>query len=186
MFCNKEIKERARRVRFLIFDVDGVLTDGGIYIGKEGELLKPFCVRDGLGIRVWQNEGFGTAIITGRTGAIVSQRAAELKIKDVYLGHIEKSAAYAEIKTRHQLLDEDIAYIGDDLVDLAVMRQVGFAAAPFDAAKEVLDISHFVSKTLGGKGAVREIIEFFLKAQGRWESIVARFASAKEVTNISQ
>lgn len=178
--------ERARRVRFIIFDVDGVLTDGGIYTGETGEFMKPFYVRDGLGIRLWQNEGFGTAIITGRKSAIVSLRAAELKIEDAYLGHIDKRSAYADIKARHGLLDEEIAYIGDDLVDLAVMGQVGFAAAPADAADEVCALSHFVAHAPGGRGAVREIVEFLLKAQGRWADIVARFSAPTKVTNVSQ
>ena len=186
MFFSADATERARRVRFLILDVDGVLTNGGIYTGEMGELMKPFHVRDGLGIRLWQNEGFGTAIITGRASAIVSRRAAELKIADTYLGHIDKRAAYDEIKARHDLLDEEIAYIGDDLVDLAVMRQVGFAAAPADAVAEVCALSHLVADARGGKGAVREIIEFLVKAQGRWESAVARFSAPSEVTNISQ
>lgn len=178
--------ERARRVRFVIFDVDGVLTDGGIYTGELGELLKPFHVRDGLGICQWQNEGLGTAIITGRDSAIVSRRAAELKIQDVYLGHADKRSAYADIKERHALRDEEIAYVGDDLIDLAVMAQVGFPAAPADAAAEVQRLACFVSGKPGGKGAVREIIEFVLKAQGRWENVVARFMTPAQVANVSQ
>ena len=178
--------ERARRVRFVIFDVDGVLTDGGIYTGELGELLKPFHVRDGLGICQWQNEGLGTAIITGRDSAIVSRRAAELKIQGVYLGHADKRSAYADIKERHALRDEEIAYVGDDLIDLAVMAQVGFPAAPADAAAEVQRLACLVSGKPGGKGAVREIIEFLLKAQGRWENVVARFMTPAQVANVSQ
>ena len=178
--------ERARRVRFVIFDVDGVLTDGGIYTGESGELLKPFHVRDGLGICQWQNEGLGTAIITGRDSAIVSRRAAELKIQDVYLGHADKRSAYADIKERHALRDEEIAYVGDDLIDLAVMAQVGFPAAPADAAAEVQRLACLVSGKPGGKGAVREIVEFLLKAQGRWENVVARFMTPAQVADVSQ
>lgn len=186
MFLSADAMERARRVRFIIFDVDGVLTDGGIYTGETGEFMKPFYVRDGLAVRLWQNEGFGTAIITGRESAIVSLRAAELKIKDAYLGHIDKRAAYDDIKARHVLCDEEIAYIGDDLVDLAVMQQVGFPAAPADAADEAQRLSCLVSGKPGGRGAVREIVEFLLKAQGRWEDIVARFTASAEVTDVSQ
>ena len=186
MFFSADARERAHRVRFLIFDVDGVLTDGGIYTGEQGELMKPFYVRDGLGIRLWQNEGFGTALITGRDSAIVSLRAAELKIEDVYLGHIDKRAAYEEIKTRHALSDEAVGYIGDDLVDLAVMQRVGFPAAPADACAEVRDLCAFVAAAAGGRGAVREIIEFLLKAQGRWESVVERFTAPAKVTDVSQ
>lgn len=178
--------ERARRVRFVIFDVDGVLTDGGIYTGESGELLKPFHVRDGLGICQWQNEGLGTAIITGRDSAIVSRRAAELKIQDVYLGHADKRSAYADIKECHALRDDEIAYVGDDLIDLAVMAQVGFPAAPADAAAEVQRLACLVSGKPGGKGAVREIVEFLLKAQGRWENVVARFMTPAQVADVSQ
>ena len=186
MIYSADAMERARRVRFIIFDVDGVLTDGGIYTGESGELLKPFHVRDGLGICQWQNEGFGTAIITGRDSAIVSRRAAELKIGDVYLGHADKRSAYAEIKERHVLQDDEVAYVGDDLIDLAVMAQVGFPAAPADAVAEVQRLACLVSGKPGGKGAVREIIEFLLKAQRRWENVVARFTASAKVTNVSQ
>ncbi|WP_298590911.1 HAD family hydrolase [uncultured Selenomonas sp.] len=186
MIYSADAMERARRVRFIIFDVDGVLTDGGIYTGESGELLKPFHVRDGLGICQWQNEGLGTAIITGRDSAIVSRRAAELKIQDVYLGYADKRSAYADIKERHALRDEEIAYVGDDLIDLAVMAQVGFPAAPADAAAEVQRLACLVSGKPGGKGAVREIIEFVLKAQGRWENVVARFMTPAQVADVSQ
>lgn len=186
MIYSADAMERARRVRFIIFDVDGVLTDGGIYTGESGELLKPFHVRDGLGICQWQNEGLGTAIITGRDSAIVSRRAAELKIQDVYLGHADKRSAYADIKERHALRDEEIAYVGDDLIDLAVMAQVGFPAAPADAAAEVQNLACLVSGKPGGKGAVREIVEFVLKAQGRWENVVARFTAPAQAADVSQ
>ena len=186
MIYSADAMERARRVRFIIFDVDGVLTDGGIYTGESGELLKPFHVRDGLGICQWQNEGLGTAIITGRDSAIVSRRAAELKIQDVYLGHADKRSAYADIKESHALRDEEIAYVGDDLIDLAVMARVGFPAAPADAAAEVQNLACFVSGKPGGKGAVREIVEFVLKAQGRWENVVARFTAPAQAADVSQ
>ena len=186
MILSADARERAHRVRFLILDVDGVLTDGGIYMGETGELMKPFHVRDGLGICQWQNEGLGTAIITGRASEIVSRRAAELKIKDVYLGHIDKRSAYDEIKARHGLQDEEVAYIGDDLVDLAVMQQVGFPAAPADAVHEVQSLACLVAGRAGGRGAVREIIEFLLKAQNRWENVVARFTAPAKVTDVSQ
>ena len=186
MILSVDAMERARRVRFLIFDVDGVLTDGGIYTGEMGELMKPFHVRDGLGIRIWQNEGGGTAIITGRDSAIVSFRAEELKIRDVFLGHIDKRAAYAALKEKHGLADEEIAYIGDDLVDLPVMAQAGFPAAPADAVAEVRQYAALVTEAEGGRGAVREMVEFLLKAQGRWENVVARFTASAKVTNVSQ
>ena len=186
MILSADARERAHRVRFLILDVDGVLTDGGIYMGDTGELMKPFYVRDGLGMRLWQNEGFGLAVITGRDSAIVSRRAAELKIQDVYLGHADKRSAYADIKERHALRDDEIAYVGDDLIDLAVMAQVGFPAAPADAAAEVQNLACLVSGKPGGKGAVREIIEFLLKAQGRWENVVARFTAPAQAADVSQ
>ena len=186
MYFAPDARERARRVRFLIFDVDGVLTDGGIYTGEKGEFMKPCHVRDGLGIRIWQNEGGGTAIITGRDSAIVSFRAEELKIRDVFLGHIDKRAAYAALKEKHGLADEEIAYIGDDLVDLPVMAQAGFPAAPADAVAEVRQYAALVTEAEGGRGAVREMVEFLLKAQGRWEDVVARFLSPERLENISQ
>jgi 3-deoxy-D-manno-octulosonate 8-phosphate phosphatase (KDO 8-P phosphatase) len=169
--------ERAQKIRMIIFDVDGVLTDGGVYIGAEGELFKAFNIKDGMGIALWQRAGLKTAIITGRTSKMLEQRAAELHITEFRQGCIDKRDAYKEIKEKHSLNDEEIAYIGDDLIDLPVMLQVGLAAAPADAVVDVRDRAHFVTCKTGGHGAVREVLEFILKSQGLWRDIVNTFLS---------
>ena len=170
-----EAEQRAQKVRMIIFDVDGVLTDGGIYVGGSGELFKPFNCRDGLGITLWQRAGFKTAIITGRNSTMVASRVAELHITALWQNCPDKREAYAELKTRYGLADEEIAYVGDDLIDLPVLIQVGFAAAVGDAVAEVRAQAHFTAQHTGGHGAAREVIEFILKAQGRWDGIVAGF-----------
>lgn len=167
--------ERAKQIRLVIFDVDGVLTDGGIYIGPAGELYKPFFCRDGLGITLAHRAGLKTAIITGRESAQVAYRARELHISEVFQGNPDKRAAYRELKERTGCQDHEIAYIGDDLIDLPLMLQVGFPAAPCDAVPEVRARAAVVSKYPGGRGAVREILAFILKAQGKWESLIEGF-----------
>ena len=170
-----DAEKRAQKVRMIIFDVDGVLTDGGIYVGAEGELYKPFNCRDGLGIALWQRAGFKTAVITGRDSAMVANRVAELHITALWQNCPDKRDAYAELKARYGLADEEIAYVGDDLIDLPILVQVGLAAAVGDAAPEVRAQVHITTVHTGGHGAAREVIEFILKAQGRWDGIVAGF-----------
>ena len=168
----RESFERAKKVKLIAMDVDGVLTDGGIYIGESGELYKPFNVRDGLGINIALRLGFKFAIITGRKSKQLEIRAKELGINDVFQGKIDKRNAYNDIKAKFNLTDEEIAYIGDDLIDLPIMAQVGFPATVADAPSEVKNYSCVVSDLGGGRGAVREVIEFILKAQGLWQDIV--------------
>lgn len=170
-----EALERARKIKLVIFDVDGVLTDGGIYIGETGELYKPFFCRDGLGITLAHNAGIKTAIITGRQSAQVAFRAKELKIHEVYQGSLDKRAAYNLLKERTGLLDEEIAYVGDDLIDLPIMCQVGLPMAVADAVPEVREKARLVAGFPGGHGAVRELLEFILKAQDSWDDLIKEF-----------
>ena len=178
--------ERAGKIRLVIFDVDGVLTDGGIYIGAEGELYKAFFCRDGLGIALAHKHGLGTAIITGRESPQVTRRSKELHIDAVWQGCMDKRQAYEELKEKFSLKDEEIAYIGDDLIDLPVMVQVGLAAAVADAVPEVRAHAHVVSGFPGGRGAVREILEFVLKAQGKWKGIVRGFLCPSSMEGLGQ
>lgn len=182
--------ERARRVKLIIFDVDGVLTDGGIYHGGHGELFKAFHCRDGFGITLAHSCGLKSAIITGRTSAMTSWRAAELKISAVMQGQMNKRDAYKKIKTQFGLADEEICYVADDVIDLPVFVQVGFRAAVGDAVPEVIERAHFVANNFGGHGAVREVIEFILKAQGFWADIIERYTAPefddKELTALNQ
>ena len=168
-------RARAARVKLIIFDVDGVLTDGGIYVGPHGELFKPFHVRDGMGITLAHRAGLATAIITGRASEQVTRRAAELDITEVYQGALDKRTAYQELKEKRGLTDDEVAYVGDDLIDLPLLLQVGFPAAVADATDEVRACAAYISREPGGHGAARDIIEFILKAQGRWEELIAPF-----------
>ena len=168
--------ERAKKIKCIILDVDGVLTDGGVYITSDGsELYKPFFVRDGLVISLASRAALMTAIITGRSSTIVEHRAKELHIDLVYQGCRNKCTAYADIKAKTGLTDEEIAYIGDDIIDLPVMRIVGLPCAVGDAVPEVKNAAQIIAAERGGRGAVREIYEIILKTQGLWDEILTAF-----------
>lgn len=178
--------ERAAKIRLVAFDVDGVLTDGGIYIGAEGELFKAFFCRDGLGIAIARQNGLKTAVITGRASLPVERRVRELHIDALWQGCMDKREAYRELKEKFAVTDEETAFIGDDLIDLPILVQAGFAGAPADAVPEVKRAAHVVSGFPGGRGAVREILEFLLKAQGKWETTVSNFMQPYSVENLAQ
>ena len=164
--------EKAAQIKLLALDVDGVLTDGTLNIGAEGEIFKGFNARDGLGLSCLLKSGVRVAIITGRQSAIIHRRAAELGITEIYEGIKDKRQALAQIAEESALSREEIAYMGDDLNDLPALTYAGLACAPFDAAPEVLNVSSFISAKAGGRGAVREAAELILKAQGKWNEIV--------------
>ena len=167
---------RAKKIKCIILDVDGVLTDGGIYVAPDGsELYKPFYARDGLAITLARKVGLSTAIITGRASSIVEHRARELHIDLVYQGKLDKRAAYADSKAKMGYADEEIAYVGDDIVDLPIMRMVGLPCAVGDAVPEVREIAQIIAAEHGGRGAVREIYEIILKTQGLWDEVLTAF-----------
>ena len=171
------LEDRMKRIRLLVLDVDGVLTDGGIYMGPDGEAMKRFDIKDGLGIALWHRVGGMTAILTGRSSKIVENRAKELHISVVRQGCIDKRAAYEEMKAELKLSDEEIAYIGDDIIDLPVMKRVGLPVAVADAVPEVRAAAHIVAERSGGRGAIRETVERILRAQGRFEEAAALYLS---------
>ena len=157
-------------IKLILLDVDGTLTDRGIYKGNSGEELKKFHVRDGYKIvyvNKYLNKKFG--IITGKESKIVADRAKELKIEILYQGVSDKLAILEKIMKEHSLKKEEIAYIGDDLNDLRIMKEVGLKGAPSDAIEEILEIADFVSTKEGGNGAVREFIEFIVKKEELWQ-----------------
>lgn len=158
---------RARRIKFLILDVDGVMTDGGLYYSAEGVELKRFHAHDGYGIVVAKESGLGIGIISGRETPIVAARARVLGIDDVYQGASDKVAAMRQIQARYGLDEREIAYIGDELFDLPLLSIVGLAAAPKNARAEVKRKAHYVTTVAGGDGAVRELIEFILAHRSR-------------------
>ena len=159
-------------IKLVLLDVDGTLTDGGIYRGNNGEELKRFNVKDGYAIVNAQTLGIEFGIITGRKSELVEIRSNELKIKYLYQGISEKTVILEEIMQKTGLKKEEIAYMGDDLNDILIMKQSGLTGAPKDAADEVIQIVDFVSEKNGGSGAVREFVEYILKKDGKWETFL--------------
>ena len=159
-------------IKLVLLDVDGTLTDGGIYRGNNGEELKRFNVKDGYAIVNAQKLGIEFGIITGRKSELVEIRTNELKIKYLYQGISEKTVILKEIMQKTGLKKEEIAYMGDDLNDILIMKQSGLTGAPKDAADEVIQIADFVSEKNGGSGAVREFVEYILKKDGKWETFL--------------
>ena len=159
-------------IKLVLLDEDGTLTDGGIYRGNNGEELKRFNVKDGYAIVNAQKLGIEFGIITGRKSELVEIRSNELKIKYLYQGISEKTVILEEIMQKTGLKKEEIAYMGDDLNDILIMKQSGLTGAPRDAADEVIQIVDFVSGKNGGSGAVREFVEYILKKDGKWETFL--------------
>lgn len=170
---NLSAEQRAARVKAIVLDVDGVLTDGGLWYGPSGE-AKVFHVRDGHGIVMARLAGLKTAFLTGRSSDAMRRRAAELKIDHVREGVARKGEVLAELLAVMGVTAEETCYTGDDLVDLPALRQVGFPATVADAVPEVRAAAVWVAPSRGGHGAVREIIEFILKSKGLWSDIVER------------
>jgi 3-deoxy-D-manno-octulosonate 8-phosphate phosphatase (KDO 8-P phosphatase) len=164
--------ERAARVQLMIFDVDGVLSDGRVYFGPQGEALKAFSTLDGHGVKLLAAAGIQTAIITARQSQIVAARARELDIHHVYQGVPNKLVALAELRDKTGLPAQACGYMGDDWPDLAPMLQCGFAAAPANAHPEVAARAHWVAGARGGRGAVREVCDAILRAQQRYDALL--------------
>jgi 3-deoxy-D-manno-octulosonate 8-phosphate phosphatase (KDO 8-P phosphatase) len=167
--------ERARRVRLMIFDVDGVLTDGRLWYGPAGEALKAFHTLDGHGIKMLAQSGVAPAILSGRSSQAVAQRAAELGIGHVLQGIDDKRSAYSALLAQLGVQAEDTGYVGDDVVDLPVLVRCGFACAPREAPQAVRQHVHYVCESPAGAGAVREICELLMRAQGSLEAALARY-----------
>jgi 3-deoxy-D-manno-octulosonate 8-phosphate phosphatase (KDO 8-P phosphatase) len=167
------VAARARKIRVLLTDVDGVLTDGRVWLlshrdGSASE-LKGFSAYDGAGLKIARTAGLRTGIITGRESAAVALRARECEIEFVYQGRAVKLDAYQEILRATGASDGEVAYVGDDLPDLSILRRVGLAVAVANASPEVKHAAHYITARSGGEGAIREVIELIVKAQGKWE-----------------
>ncbi|MFY9973080.1 MAG: 3-deoxy-manno-octulosonate-8-phosphatase KdsC [Chromatiaceae bacterium] len=171
----QDILERAARIRLVIFDVDGVLTDGSLFLGDDGQEYKAFNSRDGHGMVTLQETGVLLAVITGRTSEVVRLRMESLGIAHVYQGRRDKLPAYDELKGALGLTDREIAYVGDDVVDLPIMRRVGLAIAVADAHPLVRQHAHWSTGMGGGRGAAREVCELILEAQGNLDRITTRY-----------
>jgi 3-deoxy-D-manno-octulosonate 8-phosphate phosphatase (KDO 8-P phosphatase) len=167
--------ERARAIRLLALDVDGVLTDGSITYGNDGEELKSFSIKDGLGIKLLQRAGIGVAIITGRESRIVARRAGELGIDSIVQGREDKLVALRELCAQQDLALEACAYMGDDLPDLAAVRAAGIGLTVADAVEELIAAADWCSSRAGGRGAVREACEALLRARGDWDRVTGSY-----------
>ena len=165
-----ELAARARAVRLAIFDVDGVMTDGTLYIGAHGEVFKAFNILDGHGLKMLQAAGVATAIISGRSSEAVMRRAQELAIAHVVQGSVDKVADFERLLGRLGLEPSDCSYMGDDLPDLELMKRCGLAVAVANAVDAVKHAAHYVTSATGGRGAVREYCELVLRARGQLEA----------------
>jgi len=166
----QDILEKAAQVKLVIFDVDGVLTDGSLYLGDDGQEYKAFNSLDGHGMVMLQQTGVQIGIITGRTSKVVEIRMNSLGIQHLYQGQRDKRPAYSELKDHLALDDNQIAYVGDDVVDLPVMSRVGLAIAVQDAHAFAKQHAHWITASAGGKGAAREVCELIMEAQGNLHS----------------
>ena len=163
----EQLETRLARIKMLVMDVDGVLTDAGMYYSERGDELKKFNTRDGKGIELLQKAGIPVAIITSENSKIVARRAEKLKIKELFQGVQDKLPVLRELAARYALQLQQMAYIGDDVNDLEVMRAVGMAVAVADALPQVKETAHYVTGKQGGQGAVREFIELLLQAKNK-------------------
>ncbi|MDC0935612.1 HAD hydrolase family protein [Pirellulales bacterium] len=177
MVMRDDLAKLCAPVRLLLTDVDGVLTDGGILLDNQGVESKRFSIRDGQGIRLWQEAGGQTGIVTGRSSQIVKLRAAELDFDAVRQGVGEKLPVVEEVARELGLEMHQVAYVGDDLPDLPVVAAVGLGASVADAAEELRQRADYVTTLPGGHGAVREVVELLLKSTGRWETAIRRFTA---------
>lgn len=170
-----EVERRARRIKLLLMDCDGVLTDGRLELLENGDEQKTFHARDGQGISLLQRAGLKTGIISGRTSSAVERRARDLGMTYVRQSAKDKLKALDEILALAQLSLHECAFIGDDLADIPVMQRVELAVAVADAVAETKQVAHLVTEQRGGRGAIREVTDFILKAQGRWDELMKRF-----------
>lgn len=162
-------------IKLIVFDVDGTLTDGRLYIDNFGNEMKTFDVKDGLAIAQAVRAGMIIAFITGKNSKIVERRGIELKVHEIRQGISNKIAELEDIHRKYGLTYAETAYMGDDLIDLEPMRRVALSGAPKDSVEEILEIAHFISKKNGGDGAAREFVEKILKGEGLWRGIVENF-----------
>jgi 3-deoxy-D-manno-octulosonate 8-phosphate phosphatase (KDO 8-P phosphatase) len=171
----KDILEKASRIRLVVFDVDGVLTDGSLFVGDDGQEYKAFHSRDGHGIKMLMGHGVEVAVITGRTSRVVEHRMKNLGISHVYQGKLEKLPAFQELIRKLGISEEQTAYVGDDVVDLPVMRRVGLAIAVQDAHPLVRQHSHWQTPNAGGRGAARDVCELIMEARGVLHDEMSRY-----------
>lgn len=169
------VNDRGRAIVWLVLDVDGVLTDGRITYSDKGEEIKAFHVRDGTAIKLWLQQGKRLAFLSGRQTPIVDRRGAELGVTAIVQGAQDKLPAFENLLRQHGVTASQVAYVGDDLPDVPVLRRCGLAVAVADACPEARGAAHYITEAAGGQGAVREIVELILKSQERWPAVVANY-----------
>lgn len=166
------LRGKIGKIKLFVLDVDGVLTDGRIIFDSEGRELKFFDVQDGLGIRLLKAAGIKTILITLRASKVVERRARDLGVEDFYEGIQPKTRVLKEILEKHKVREEEICYVGDDLVDLGMMKVIGFPVAVMNGCQEIKEAASYITQKTGGRGAVREVAELILRTQGRWHEIL--------------
>jgi len=168
------IAERAKKIKLLILDVDGVLTDSRIIYDNLGNQFKCFNVQDGFGVTLLYRAGIKSVIITAKKSKVVKRRAHDMHVAAVYSDH-EKLKIYRNVLKRFRIKNEEVCFIGDDIIDLPIIKRAGLAVAPPNAAEEVKKSAHYITRKQGGRGAVREVVELVLKSQGLWDKIIADY-----------
>jgi 3-deoxy-D-manno-octulosonate 8-phosphate phosphatase (KDO 8-P phosphatase) len=172
---NADVRKRIERIKLLTLDVDGVLTDGLLFYHDDGTESKAFDVRDGHGIKMLEQAGISSALISGRSSPLVKKRAADLGITEVTQGVRDKIPVLERLLSEKGLMLEEVAFVGDDVVDLPVMRRVGLSVAVADASEYLFETAHYVTLAPGGRGAVREVAELILGAQGLWHKVTEKY-----------
>jgi len=178
LWTDEELLKKIKAVRLLMMDVDGVLTDGRIIMNDRGIESKHFDVKDGHGLKMLMRYGIAVALITGRRSSVVDHRARDLGIHEVHQGVWNKVEVFEDILRKLHLPSAQTAYIGDDIVDIPLLRRVGFAVAVRDANEDTKKVAHYVTRKKGGRGAVREICEMILKAQNHWQDVAGKYQIA--------
>ena len=183
MAISKELQQRLEKIKLLVLDVDGVMTDGGLTIGDDGQEYKTFHSHDGLGMKLLKASGVNVAIITGRTSNVVKKRAESTGVAHFYQGADDKLVAFNDLLEKSGLQAEQCGFMGDDVVDLPPMLKSGLAIAVPDSPALLLQHAHYVTKKSGGRGAVREVCELIMQAQGTFESQMAQFLTQAHISN---
>lgn len=170
--------EKAKKIKCIICDVDGVLTDGTLYVDSMGNEIKAFQVLDGVGLKLLMFAGLEVAVITGSVTSIIDHRMQQLKIAHYFKGQVNKQTAFEILKSRLQLTEEEFAYVGDDLPDLPIIQRVGFGVAVANAVEQVKNVAQMITQKSGGQGAVREVCDFILHAQGKFEFALDKYLTS--------
>lgn len=170
-----QLEERIKKIKLLILDIDGILTDGRIIYDNRGNELKFFDVQDGFGIVLLKRIGIDTIIMTAKKSRVVTRRARDFNVKHIYQNCFDKLATFQDILKKFRVSSDEICFVGDDLIDIPVMKRVGLAASVPNAVDETKEAAHYITKRTGGRGAVREICDLIIKTQDKWQDVMGRY-----------